>query len=319
MAVDAIARALAAHALSGSDRDSTGILVGVVDQNSTMPTSRPDGSALENEDYVKTKPNATFPFTINGITFENKFTKAIYFNNDWIVDVGLIQDTSETPVLAPTAESYSKVSDRQSKINKENVGLFKEIKDALPPAMMLESDKELIKKGAAASITLHIKVEKGGTDIKSIAILRNDISINEKTDSVALGAEYTYNDSISATANYKIKVVDIDNRVFVSDVIEVIAVDPAYKASVSNPTAWVELPLHKDANAKVEYNFEYDGAIYKYPKSFGQLTSILACSDGMSYENYLDSFEVSEDGDYYVYTMKNKCRLVNYEFNFVKQ
>ncbi|MBQ0088944.1 MAG: hypothetical protein KBT27_06400 [Prevotellaceae bacterium] len=127
MAVDSIARALATKALQG-DNDKSGVLVGAVDQNSTMPTARPDGSALENEDYVKAKTSATFPFTINGITFQNKFTKAIYFNHEWIVDVGLIQDTAETPLANQNTEKFETARNNQAQLN---IDIIDQLKNAI--------------------------------------------------------------------------------------------------------------------------------------------------------------------------------------------
>ena len=63
---------------------ATGILVGKVTENSTFPTTRPNGTPLQNGDYVTPSEFARLPFTIDGITFDEQFTKAVYFNNKWI-------------------------------------------------------------------------------------------------------------------------------------------------------------------------------------------------------------------------------------------
>lgn len=112
---------------TSTDR-SGGVLVSVVDQNSTMPTVRPDGSPLENEDYVKPKPQAEYPFTINGVTFENRFSKAIWFNNQWVMDVGLIQDTSETPLASPEQEKWEIERTNQKWLN---IDIIDQLKNAI--------------------------------------------------------------------------------------------------------------------------------------------------------------------------------------------
>lgn len=321
MATDIIARALALKAMG---KDDTGIFCGYVDPNSGFPTTRPDGAPISNEDYVRPKGEEVpfelvNPYTGDIIKFETKNSKAIFFNNDWILDPGTLQDTSETPVAKPELESYFKESKTQQAINIENVKLIKEIRDSLRPSMEITADKYLIKQGTFTSVLLTVAVRKSATDIKSIAILRNDIQITQRTEDVAPGMTFTYSDSINQTVKYKVKVIDIENRIFTSDPIEVTGCLPTYKGLISNPTALQELPLQKDANAEVDYSFAYDGAIYKYPKSYGELTSILAVSDNQAYENYLQSFTKTEDGDYYIYSMNDKCRLINYKFKFIKQ
>lgn len=318
MPTDIIARALALQA--GSSQPSTGLLVGVVSNGDSFPTARSDGSPLQNEDYVKPSKTATFPFEVDGILFENRLTKAFYFNNRWEVDPGLVQDTSETPVAMPDVESYSKLSVNQRKINEENVKLIKDIKDALIPYMFIKLDKQLGKSGTSTSVTISVEARKKGTNLKSIAITRNDIVIFEDTSAaIATGGTFTYVDNINANASYKLKVIDIEDRIFTTDPIEFKVVKPAYKGLLSQPGVFTELPLQKDANAEVAFSFDYDGAVYKYPKEFGALTSILAVSDDQAYENYLSAFSQSEEDDYYIYKMNNKCRLINYKFKFINQ
>ena len=58
------------------------------------------------------------------LVFQNKFARAIYLNGKWIMDPGLIQDTSETPVDNPSQESINKNTDTQNKINKENASII---------------------------------------------------------------------------------------------------------------------------------------------------------------------------------------------------
>lgn len=137
----------------GGDDEQGGILVATVKQGDTMPTQRPDGTDLQNEDYVKPQPTATFPFTIDGVTFDNKFTKAIYFNNAWIIDAGLIQDTSETPVVDKTVESIDGTATTQKAINTQVadiIGKDKTIevddKDTLIDAVNWLNDNKVTKK-----------------------------------------------------------------------------------------------------------------------------------------------------------------------------
>jgi len=107
----------------------TGLFCGYMTPTTALPTTRPDGTPLELEDYVKPSPSvpeSDYPFTVtdgtNTITFNTVRDRAMYDGvSAWIVDIGILQDTSETPVDAPASESLSGTASRQKAINIENV------------------------------------------------------------------------------------------------------------------------------------------------------------------------------------------------------
>ena len=104
----------------GGGGTSKGILVGMVTKGSSFPTKRPDGSPLQNEDYVKVDgntPDTDFPFTISGITFKTRKDLGIYINNRWTLDPGIVQDTSETPTTNRDVESLNGNGTTQAQVN----------------------------------------------------------------------------------------------------------------------------------------------------------------------------------------------------------
>lgn len=105
----------------------TGILVGMVTNGSSFPTVRPDGSALENEDFVRVDPKSTFPFTIDDVTFNNSKDKAYYVEGKWYLDAGVIQTTEETPLSDKTRESLSGTAATQNIANEEVVTAVKNL------------------------------------------------------------------------------------------------------------------------------------------------------------------------------------------------
>lgn len=105
---------------------SKGIFVGIVSKNGSFPTTRLDGTALQDEDYVK--PNASdCPFTIGTVTFTTAKDRALYLKGTWYLEAGALQDTSETPVDDKTTESLSGTSTTQNNVNKENVLELKKV------------------------------------------------------------------------------------------------------------------------------------------------------------------------------------------------
>lgn len=100
---------------------SSGIFVGVVTKGSSFPTRRLDGSPLQVEDFVKVDtntPDSDFPFTISGVTFNNRRDQAFHIgSNRWQIDPGVIQTTSETPTTNKTAESLNEQGTTQAQVN----------------------------------------------------------------------------------------------------------------------------------------------------------------------------------------------------------
>lgn len=97
--------------------------LGTITNGGSFPTQRGDGSSLVDGDYVKPASSSTFPFTISGVIFTNKFDKAVYVynSNSWVIDPGAVQDTAEIPVANKAQESITETATTQQAINIENV------------------------------------------------------------------------------------------------------------------------------------------------------------------------------------------------------
>lgn len=101
-----------------------GAFVGYVTNGDSFPTTRLDGSPLQEEDYVYPAKTSTFPFTITygsvPVTFTTFKDFASWTGTYWQLRVGLVQDTSETPIRVRTDESISGTAVTQKDVNSEN-------------------------------------------------------------------------------------------------------------------------------------------------------------------------------------------------------
>lgn len=94
--------------------------IGTIDQTTTsFPTTRPDGSELVNGDFLKIRPDAEVPFTIEGITFNSVKDQATWLEDHWDLNANPYQNTYETPVKNKSTESLSGLAVRQNKVNEE--------------------------------------------------------------------------------------------------------------------------------------------------------------------------------------------------------
>lgn len=317
---------------NGTHQSGGGILVQTIDQTTpALTTTRPDGSALENEDYIKPKTSAEFPFDIGGFTIDNKFTRLLWFNGEWILDAGLIQDSSEVPLKDQVKESLveddpTKLCKNQMQVNIEQKKVLLDLlkqhqpdRDVTAPDIVMSKGERyiLFKKGATPyKPALTYSAKRTTADIKTITLYREAVALQSKTEGVKTGGEFQFTDTIAADSTYKCEVTDIYGVKYESELLKAKIVLPC-KAGYNG--ALEELPLSVDGTNTVIFNCLYDRPVYYCPKDFGYLTSILASAEGGSYENYIDSFAVYEDGDYYVYEMRNPVGLHNYIFKFIQE
>lgn len=73
-------------ALGGSG--TKGEFIGYVTKGGSFPTTKPDGSALKDFDYVHPDEASEFPFTIDGVTFNTKNDLGYYEKNKWYLGAG---------------------------------------------------------------------------------------------------------------------------------------------------------------------------------------------------------------------------------------
>ena len=114
---------------SGGSTPSANKNCGYIYKTSTgFPTTRTDGSALQNEDYVIASGKTTdFPFTIGTVTFDAALQKAYYDANTkiWMTDSGAITSTDEVNLKDISTESLSGTANTQQGVNTENVAQLK--------------------------------------------------------------------------------------------------------------------------------------------------------------------------------------------------
>lgn len=103
----------------GGGGGNTPILVGVVTNGDHLPATRPDGTALVLGDYVRANSTATFPLTIDGLTFSSVKDSAVWVGSEWQMNVTAFQYTSETPLKVKADESLSGNANYQSEVNIE--------------------------------------------------------------------------------------------------------------------------------------------------------------------------------------------------------
>ena len=104
--------------------------LGYVTNGGTLPTTRKDGSALQEGDYVLPAPSSSFPFTIGTTTFENKKTTAYWRGAaGFVTSTDALQFTNETPVKDKANESVSGTAEYQSDVNKEFKAKFSDKED----------------------------------------------------------------------------------------------------------------------------------------------------------------------------------------------
>ena len=183
----------------------------------------------------------------------------------------------------------------------------------------ISADPMFVEQGQSKAVTITYKADRLLDDIKYVALVRDGTTILQNHSvGVADGFEGTYTDTITANHKYSVRLTDINDRICESDQIEVQFLKPTYYGFASDMTNLTKMNLDGANITIVTYNCEYDKPVFKWPKDRGALTSILAAADGNFYENYADSFDMTEDGDYYVYTLKDACYLNAYSFCFIK-
>lgn len=355
MAQDIIARALALRALSGQ---ATGVFAGYVTPDSGFPLTRPDGSPISNEDYVRPQaeyvpfelPNPYVPGEV--LKFETKNSKAIYFNNDWVLDPGSLQDTSETLVANYRIESvYANPEVKtQQQINAENAKMLNYLRHMHPFQMVCKenTDDYIYPCGVVSHYYIiygALSDSKQINDITEIALVRDTgygyilVQGTQQTGSgIAKGGTFTKSlsfreDDVPKEITYRtrLKLAPDDAEAFYtySDPITVKLVPPVYFGRYEDwdpahdPTEdWTEWDIFGDKYFEHSYSFDYGRAVVHYSESLPELTSILASIDNQTYENYFYSFEKIDppiQTGYRTYIMKEPCALKDYIFRFINK
>lgn len=173
--------------------------------------------------------------------------------------------------------------------------------------------------------TLTASVTKGSSDITKVEFFKNNTSVSVITSGVANGGNFTYADgnNISADTTYKVAVTNVEGKT-VTSTLSVKFYNPYYYGVTSKGTNDITVTditsMTKDVSAKGTKTYKYTSnnlyCTIAFPKSYGQLTSIL---DGNGFQN-LDSWRFKEveinSVAYYVYQTGTVviCNDFKYEF-----
>ena len=173
--------------------------------------------------------------------------------------------------------------------------------------------------------TLTASVTKGSSDITKVEFFKNNTSVSVITSNVANGGNFTYADgnNISSDTTYKVVVTNVEGKT-VTSTLSVKFYNPYYYGVTSKGTNDITVTditsMTKDISAKGTKTYKYTSnnlyCTIAFPKSYGQLTSIL---DGNGFQN-LDSWRFKEveinSVAYYVYQTGTVviCNDFKYEF-----
>ena len=173
--------------------------------------------------------------------------------------------------------------------------------------------------------TLTAKVTKGSSDITKVEFFKNNTSVSVIEQNVSSGGNFTYSDgnNISADTTYKVVVTNVEGKT-VTSTLSVKFYNPYYSGVTNKNTNDITVTdvtsMTKDISAKGTKTYKYtSNNLYcsiAYPKSYGQLSSIL---DGNGFQN-LDSWVKKEieinNVPYYVYQTGTVviCNNFTYEF-----
>ena len=183
----------------------------------------------------------------------------------------------------------------------------------------ISPSKTLYKIGDTIStLDLIANVTKKSNNIEYVKYFVNGTEVNSKTPLTDSGLEnggsFTYTYSTPFTTDTTFKIVVNDGKNDTTKTIKVEFVNPFYVGLASGSLTQI---LQKKGNYTYNnINCNNDSVVFKYPKSYGELKSIL---DGNGFEN-LGAFTQTEEAlnsiDYYVYTSK-KATLSNFKYQFI--
>lgn len=174
-------------------------------------------------------------------------------------------------------------------------------------------------------LTLTANVTKGSSDITKVEFFKGNTSVSVITTNVASGGSFTYADgsNITADVTYKVVVTNVEGKT-VTSTLSVKFYNPYYygvtSKGINDVTVTDISAMTKDISAKGTKTYKYTSnnlyCTIAFPKSYGQLTSIL---DGNGFQN-LDSWVFKEieinSVPYYVYQTGTVviCNNFTYEF-----
>lgn len=324
---------------NGTHQSGGGILVQTIDQTTpSLTTTRPDGTPLENEDYIKAKPSATFPFDIGGFTIDNKFTKLLWFNGEWILDAGLIQDSSEVPLKDSVYESLDETNpDRtQKEVNKHVKDAIRNIRKHLPldltiliepaePENVVKVDEYhyLSAYNYVSPIKFTCKASSLPFKVVGVEFRANGLYKDGATVDWEYGGEFVYNGSSGYCTSedyWSMFVIDeYGNRYESERYILKAQGRPEYSVDGTN---WIKLPINKDYKFTFKVNLDNQQLQIRTPKStYGNTgeIKIFASNNGNLSEDYTESFSHDSWTLWEMYKLKTPVTVNDFEFTICEK
>lgn len=264
--------------------------LGYVRAGGTMPTTRKDGTALQEGDYCLPHPSSSFPLVVDGVTFQNKKTQAFYIaGGGWTTTTDALQFTNETPVKDKANESIGGTADYQSDINKEVKLKFADKEDISNKFSSFddlpEGDLTKYPNGYAVKQFVGNKVDKT-RKIANIP-LENDITVQQFIDAIK-----------DVARTYKNVTFDCDDNILKDIIVS------CFKAGeVLSSIGTITTEECKLATAKAIYDFvraNVQGAI-KIKGKKPTLAEIEAISDAQANDEWF----CEANSHFYLYTDNN--------------
>ena len=182
----------------------------------------------------------------------------------------------------------------------------------------LNPSKTLYKIGEVVnSIDLIATVTKKSNNIENIKYYIDGVLVNTKDETTNTGIgnggtyTYTYSTPFSTDTTFKVDVYDGKNTT--TKTIKVEFVNPFYCGLASSTLQ--EILQKKGAYTYNNITCNNDSIVFKYPKSYGTLTSILDSNNFENISAFTRSEEVINSVDYYVYTSA-VTTVTNFKFIF---
>ena len=185
-------------------------------------------------------------------------------------------------------------------------------------AFSLNPSKTLYKIGEVVnSINMIANVTKKSNNIENIKYYIDGTLVDTKDKTTDTGIEnggsytYTYGTPFSTDTTFKVDVYDGKNTT--TKTIKVEFVNPFYCGLASSTLQ--EILQKKGAYTYNNITCNNDSIVFKYPKSYGTLTSILDSNNFENISAFTRSEEVINGVDYYVYTSA-VTTVTNFKFIF---
>ena len=182
----------------GSSPSEKGQFVELLDNTTTtFPTTRKDGTALQDRDYcvVSSASSVVFPFDISYVVSGTTYTLTItenqkgfivqYYNGAWVIQAGLTVESNEIVIDNRQQESISGDAIYQNQANKQFAEcckevLNKQIKNGTDTSTIITKDSQ-----NKDTLRMHLTAEDGTTLAHSTYNFNDNLVLENKTQTLA--------------------------------------------------------------------------------------------------------------------------------------